>query len=246
MNYFEEFKKAIFPVKNNEKIEKMSGEKILKLCNSNACDFFKKHTDTTESFPIFTYLALNDLYSNLDRSEKKIVDDFYYELPTKDIKDNLHYVNGLMYYGFTSLIDDLIIFYEPLIPINPFRCEEIVYYMNDKYTTNNYEKALNFTHFAEMIYKKCPKDERHLYLVAKYGLLAYDLKNDWLNLWKVKPVIRLDYFWISLCNVLKKLKRYDEAIDIAKTGIKYDAYDISNGGWQSRLEKLQKAKEKYN
>ncbi len=243
-----EFKKTTFPIKRGEKVEKMTGDQILKSYISNTYNL----KSIANLYPILIYLALNDLYSRLNELDKVIVDNFFVNLPLSNNEfDNLHYVNNLNLTGFTlmnhnckEIMDDLIIFYEPLIPINPFNCEEIVNYMNEKYATNNYERALNFTHFAETVYKKCPKDERHLFLVAKYGLLSYQLKDDWLNLWQTKPVLRIDYFWTTLCNVLRKLNRYDEAIDIAKTGIKYDAYDISEGGWQARLERLQKAKVK--
>ncbi len=233
------FKRTIFPVKHDGKIEQMSGEKILYNCHLSSFPFLK---GTKEIYPVFSFLALNVIFYHLDYKDKIVVDNFFRNLRAQNMDDNLHYVNGFVYYGYKDLVSDLVIIYDPLIGINEFECEKIVNYINENYTYNNYEKAYNYTIFAEKIYKKCPKDDRHLYLVAKYGLMAYQYKDAWFNLWKKTPVIRLDYFWITLCNVLKKLKRFDEAIEIARCGYENDAYDTTTGGWKARLEKLEKAK----
>ncbi len=196
---------------------------------------------------LYLHKEVNYLFKTLlSLEEKKIVEDYYSSKAREgDVLtyDFLHYVPFISIITGTRYCSYMGSFWSAIFEYNLERSEEIMNFIINRYAENDYDKAETYTCFAKSVYTTYEKDTNHLELVAKYGLKAFALRDFWFNIYEKEGYgLKLDFFWSTLCNVLKKLNRLDEAIEIAEFAYKNNAYDHSQGGWKARLEKLKKAK----
>ena len=189
---------------------------------------------------ILIHKGVNEIYNNLlDDEEKKLVEQ-YYRNSTDEIFNYLDHVPFIQVIG-NKLPYYLSGLWTSLIPHNIYRSELVANEIILKYDVIGYELAEIHHGLANLAYRRCEKNNEILEFVAKHGLKAYELKDSYFK----KPKCgRLDFFWSTLCNVLKQLNRLDEAIEIATFAAQNAAYDNTKGGWAARLEKLIKTKNK--
>lgn len=193
---------------------------------------------------VLIHKEVNYFYDNiLNIEERKLVEQ-YYRKPNEGIEDRITF-NYLDYVPFIQIVGDGLPSYlsglwASLIPYNIYRAEFVAYEIILKFNVTGYELAKIHHGLANLSYSSTA-DERVLEFVAKHGLKAYELKDTWF---KKENCVKLDFFWSTLCNVLKQLNRFDEAIEIATFAAENNAFDKTKGGWDARLEKLIKAKEK--
>ncbi len=215
--------------------------------------YFTKSVWYNEKSGLYLHKEVNYLFNTiLLETEKPIVDEYYSnlsknesrEIPTMDF---LHYVPFISVIVGTRYCSYMGGMWSALFEYDLKRSEEVMNYIVSKYAENDYDKADTFTYFAKAIYTKYEKDTYHLELVAEYGLRAFALKDFWFNIWEREDYgIKLDFFWPTLCNVLRKLNKLDEAIEIATFAYEHNAYDKTQGGWKARLDKLKNARNKKN
>jgi len=110
-----------------------------------------------------------------------------------------------------------------------------------KTNANDYYKAYAYHSMIVTLYKKNANQET-LELCADLAMKEFELKDFWFD-WEHDHGILLDSFWISIVNILKKLKRYDDAIAFCDFSIAHKD-QIYGDGWQERLDKIISAKEK--
>jgi tetratricopeptide (TPR) repeat protein len=179
----------------------------------------------------------------LTAEEKEIVRKFY---RTDKDSDNFtfNFLDYVPFLGITST-NRFVYFlggiWSPIAPHDVDRAEYLFNYIVDKYAKNDYERADEYYSFAICVYNSCERTDKNKDLIIKYYLKNYDLKDVWFF---DKDKMNYDYFWNTLCKLLKERDRLDEAIEIATFAFENNAYDKSKGGWGARLEKLIKAKQK--
>lgn len=132
----------------------------------------------------------------------------------------------------------------PLIIFNPKRALEILSYietLNIRNSINN--KLLTYNSYLHYL-NQYKKDNHHIIWEIHIGMKLFDLLKENIN-----DVESLNYYsepLVKLFNNLYKLNEFDKAIEVSKFCTIHNIKDKTKGGWQSRLEKLQKAKEKYD
>lgn len=193
---------------------------------------------------VLIHKEVNYFYENILNIEERNLVEEYYRKPSEGMNEGITF-NYLDYVPFIQIIGNGLPSYlsglwTSLMPYDIYRAEFVAYEIIFKYNVTGYELAKIHNGLANVAYSS-NADERTLEFVARHGLKAYELKDYYF---KNDDCIRLDFFWSTLCNVLKKLNRLDEAIEIATFAANNDAYDKTKGGWPARLEKLIKAKEK--
>ena len=189
---------------------------------------------------ILIHKGVKEIYNNLLNSEEKKLVEQYYRNSSNEIFNYLDYVPFIQIIGY-KLPSYLSGVWTSLIPHDIYRSELVANEIILKYDVSGYELAEIHHGLANLAYRRCEKNTEILEFVAKHGLKAYELKDSYF---KKKECVRLDFFWSTLCNVLKQLNMLDEAIEIAAFAAQNDAYDNTQGGWTARLEKLIKTKNK--
>lgn len=193
------------------------------------------------------FKAQKYIYDNfLNNYERNILINYYIE----NASSGLYHLTvpegvSLMMDGWQHHFFNKVTFaYVPFIKDHTDIAIRIMNQIIDYFKPDNYHLSEMYTGLANCIYKQCDKDPYHLRLVAEYGLKAYNLKNDWFDIWKTGNGMRLDYFWSTLCNVLSKIGMVDKAIEICVFASEHDAYDNTKTGWKGKLEKYKKLKSK--
>ncbi len=203
---------------------------------------------TVDDLNLRIYKAEKYIFENiLNNYERNILTKYYIDNPS------VGEYHLTISYGMTIsiqskknwILDRVGAVYLPFIKEHNEIARRIIDDLIKAFPHNDYDIADFYTGYASNTYRQCEKDTYHLELVAEYGLKAYALKDFWFNIWEREDYgIKLDFFWPTLCNVLRKLNRLDEAIEIATFAYEHNAYDNTKDGWKARLDKLKNARNK--
>lgn len=211
-------------------------------------NFKKNFYDCNNEEQLKTYVKMGEIFDEFTDYEKKVFKvKFIENKDKKSLYGVSKYATGKLGSERNIKAEEMISIICTLLPeckdnIEKY-CEKAIILSG----ANDYYRAYYYMAIFNNLYSKSATKEE-LELCAYCGMKTFEYREfamNWLDDESHVGII-IDHIWISLCNLLKKMKRYDDAIAIAKYASDREekGLRIYGSNWLDRLEKLESLKTK--